>query len=177
MTKEKVLKIADFGQSVPIGSVEDGREGDCRYLAPELVDRPNGYQLTPAADVFSVGLLAFELLTQLELPSAGSEWHRLRDGTSRKLFSLSHSLLVVVAHQISVHGTARTYMSDISCSSELVGLVVSMLDPNPLSRPSADEVVAITSRAPRQFSYPDVLALLAACQVVAPGRQSSTSVY
>lgn len=56
------------------------QEGDAVYIAPELL------QALPSAhcDVFSLGLVLYELAAQLELPveapSGSDSWHRLRSG-------------------------------------------------------------------------------------------------
>lgn len=51
-------------------------EGDPKYLAPECL--LNVY--TPAADVFSLGMLMLEIATDLYLPPSGPQWHHLRNG-------------------------------------------------------------------------------------------------
>ena len=163
VTKDGVCKLGDFGLAVTADSLEDGREGDCRYLAPELVDRSADFTLQPSADMFSVGMLAFELVTQLEVPSAGSEWHRLRDGHSRKFQSLSlrYSLSLFTECQSLFFSfvPARQYMMGVG-SEELVNLIVSLLSPNPRDRPSAAEVTSLAARMPHQYSHPDVKSLL-----------------
>jgi serine/threonine protein kinase len=55
-------KLADFGISSIIGSVEDGTRttGTAAYLSPEQVD---GQDPTPASDVYSLGLVLLEAVT------------------------------------------------------------------------------------------------------------------
>lgn len=50
-------------------------EGDPKYLAKEILER----RFTKAADVFSLGTTILELACDLDLPSNGELWHRLRD--------------------------------------------------------------------------------------------------
>eukprot|EP00762_Andalucia_godoyi_P000909 ANDGO_03901.mRNA.1 putative protein kinase DDB_G0291842 len=50
-------------------------EGDNRYMAPELLRDV----ITPAADIFSLGMSLLELATNVELPSHGALWHKFRD--------------------------------------------------------------------------------------------------
>lgn len=74
-------KIADLGlAAAAIGSgCDDISEGDCRYLAKEVLrgDLSN----LPKADVFSLGLVCYELATNPKaLPCNGEEWHALRNG-------------------------------------------------------------------------------------------------
>lgn len=76
-----VYKLADLGLAAAAlgSSCDDISEGDCRYLAREVM-RGNLAQL-PKADVFSLGLLAYELATNPRpLPCNGAEWQELRDG-------------------------------------------------------------------------------------------------
>jgi serine/threonine protein kinase len=75
-------KIADLGLAASAGEGEDCddiSEGDCRYLAKEMLrgDMAN----LPRADVFSLGLVCYELaINPKALPCNGEEWHRLREG-------------------------------------------------------------------------------------------------
>lgn len=74
-------KIADLGLAVAaLGSgCDDVSEGDCRYLAREVL-RGDLSDL-PKADVFSLGLVCYELaINPKTLPCNGEEWHRLREG-------------------------------------------------------------------------------------------------
>ena len=64
LTEEGLLKIGDFGVTVHQGCFEDGNEGDSVYLALEVLDGEIG----PAADIFSLGIMLFELAAQVDLP-------------------------------------------------------------------------------------------------------------
>jgi len=70
-----VLKVGDFGNSVRVGGFDD-EDGDPIYLAPEVLQ---GIAI-PASDVFSLGLIFFEMATRHELPNGGEQWHWLRSG-------------------------------------------------------------------------------------------------
>ena len=54
----------------------DCQEGDSKYLAPEVLQGNFG----KPADMFSLGITAFELACDVELPSRGEGWHLLRSG-------------------------------------------------------------------------------------------------
>ncbi|MET8351172.1 serine/threonine-protein kinase [Micromonospora sp. NPDC005206] len=58
------VKVVDFGISAPVGESEKGPDGTLlgtpAYLAPERLD--NG-QVSPATDVYAVGLLLYRMLT------------------------------------------------------------------------------------------------------------------
>lgn len=58
-------------------------EGDCRYLARELLSR-NVLNYLPdlkKSDIFSLGITAFELITLGSLEKNGPDWRSLRDGS------------------------------------------------------------------------------------------------
>ncbi|KAA1086479.1 hypothetical protein PGTUg99_021227 [Puccinia graminis f. sp. tritici] len=87
------------------------REGDREYIAPEILSGRYGEE----ADVFSVGLIALEIATNVVLPDNGDEWRSLRSSD----FS-------------------RTDLSHLS--SELVLLIKRMMDKCPDRRITADEL-------------------------------------
>ncbi len=80
------LKLGDFGQAQLKSGWRDGGEGDATYMAPELFQNAEDASPTFAADVFSLGLLLFELATGLVLPKDGPLWHQLREGGAKQLF-------------------------------------------------------------------------------------------
>lgn len=57
-------------------NIKDATEGDCRYIAPEVLQS----QFSKAADIFSLGITILELACKLELPRNGYLWHVLRSG-------------------------------------------------------------------------------------------------
>lgn len=77
LTAEGLLRIGDFGVTVGAdGSdgFEDGNEGDSVYLAQEVLEG----RISPAADIFGLGIMAFELAARVELPQNGDMWQALR---------------------------------------------------------------------------------------------------
>ncbi|KAJ3063268.1 hypothetical protein HDU98_000893 [Podochytrium sp. JEL0797] len=113
-----VLKVGDFGCAsflpVPEGFE---KEGDRRYMAPEILVGRYG----PECDVFSLGLIIFELATTLPLPDNGSQWQSLR----RHDFSQYHGHLNRV-------------------SPPLVELIQGMLHPVPERRIGVERVLEHT---------------------------------
>ena len=82
-----VLKIGDFGNAVEIGEDRDGSEGDTRYMPAELLE--SSFK-EPSADVFSLGLTAYELCLPPDhagLPLEGEAWHDLREERAAPLQS------------------------------------------------------------------------------------------
>jgi serine/threonine protein kinase len=116
-----VYKLGDFGQARLKGHWQDGSEGDSQYIAPELFDQD--IEPTAAADIFSMGLLMFELSTNLKLPKAGTLWHQLRAGPGSPELKKCVAKLDPVLRQ----------------------LIVQCLDPKPSARPSARRVAEIAS--------------------------------
>lgn len=118
-------KIADLGlAAAAIGSgCDDISEGDCRYLAKEVLR--GDLSVLPKADVFSLGLLCYELATNPKaLPCNGEEWHSLRNG------SLQFWLLPAL-------------------TAPLQDLLVRMVHLSPAARPPCQEIMRHESIAPR----------------------------
>ncbi|MEM7577554.1 MAG: protein kinase [Planctomycetota bacterium] len=59
LPKHGGLKLADFGLAALIGDQESLSLGTVRYMAPELL---RGDPATPASDLYSLGMIAYELL-------------------------------------------------------------------------------------------------------------------
>lgn len=74
---EGQLKIGDFGMTTqwPAARGVEG-EGDRRYIAPEILQG----RLDKPADVFSLGLIMFEIASNVWLPDNGPHWIALREG-------------------------------------------------------------------------------------------------
>lgn len=111
-------KLGDFGLALHL---EDGQaapeaieEGDCRYMARELLDWGPVKDLAKC-DVFSLGVTAYELATNTSVPANGPLWQSMRDGS----FTLP-------AH----------------VSSEMTLVLRALLNPEPTDRPSAEECLA-----------------------------------
>jgi serine/threonine protein kinase len=112
-----VLKIGDFGQSCSVSEgpqIKDGTEGDCSYMAPELLN--DKAEHTGAVDVFSTGLLLFEVASRQQLPQMGPVWHAFRNGG------------------------AASYLEG-HVPSEVQDIILAMLHPNPRNRPTAQQLI------------------------------------
>jgi hypothetical protein len=115
VTYEVTMKLGDFGQAMLRKDWRDSVEGDSQYMAPELLKLE--IQATPAADIFSLGLLTFELATDTMLPNSGEIWHDLRNGRAKQHFKQK-------------------------ITGSLSNLLLKMLDPLPDNRPTAAQVIA-----------------------------------
>lgn len=112
-----VMKIGDFGQARRLEELidADGIEGDCVYMAPELLDTSGRHLVSTAADIFSLGLCLLELATSVELPTSGPVWHDLREG--------------------------RYHRHLQGCSSVVASVIGAMLNPDPAQRPTAQQIL------------------------------------
>ncbi|XP_005224691.1 membrane-associated tyrosine- and threonine-specific cdc2-inhibitory kinase [Bos indicus] len=119
-------KLGDFGLLVELGAsgTSEAQEGDPRYMAPELLQGSYG----TAADVFSLGLTILEVACNMELPRGGEGWQRLRQGYLPPEFTAG-------------------------LSSELRSVLVTMLEPDPKLRATAEALLALpVLRQPRPWS-------------------------
>ena len=77
------FKLADLGLGrVTTNLLNEIPEGDCRYLASEVLDDVSERcvpDLTKA-DIFSLGATVFEIMRRRSLPKNGQEWHDIRNG-------------------------------------------------------------------------------------------------
>ena len=72
-----VYKIGDLGHVSPFDE-RNYEEGDCRYTAKELIQSNQPVKDLRPADVFSLGLSAFEAATLVELHNNGDQWQLIR---------------------------------------------------------------------------------------------------
>jgi serine/threonine protein kinase len=76
-------KIGDLGHVAPIYGDHIPEEGDCRYMAPELLADDVNRENLPKADIFSLGLTLYEAASLQELPKNSLEdpmYERLKGG-------------------------------------------------------------------------------------------------
>lgn len=115
-----IIKVLDFGIAELTGDDYDsrnivptiGRPGTPRYMSPEQSD---GTELTPASDVYSLGIILYEMLT----------------GTTP--FSGASPSSVAAMHASELPRSPREFVSTIPL--ELEALVLHALEKNPELRP------------------------------------------
>ncbi|PLN77450.1 protein kinase-like protein [Aspergillus taichungensis] len=116
ITFEGVLKIADFGMATrwPAEEGIEG-EGDREYIGPEILmgrfDKP--------ADIFSLGLIIFEIAGNVELPDNGLSWQKLRNGDMSDVPSLTWSSEPGVLRDISGAPISEEPSFEELCASDL----------------------------------------------------------
>jgi serine/threonine protein kinase len=78
------FKLGDLGlcRIAQVSHGEEVTEGDSKYLAKEILSTLDGTELPDLtkADIFSLGMTLYELVTMQELPNTGELWHQLRQG-------------------------------------------------------------------------------------------------
>ncbi len=122
MLKGKTAKLIDFGMTVPIGSkVIKGRVGTPSYMAPETI---KNREYTPAGDIYSFGMVMYELVTGTKPFAAESKEQRMTKALNLK--------------PVSPSGLGKT------CSRGLERLIMGCISKNPYQRPeNAHEIVQL----------------------------------
>eukprot|EP00727_Mastigamoeba_balamuthi_P014373 m51a1_g9560 putative membrane-associated tyrosine- and threonine-specific cdc2-inhibitory kinase (376) ;mRNA; r:901771-903405 len=146
LTAQMEIKISDFGLSYSLHDTSRSViEGDSRYMAPETLKSASGWG--KPADIFSVGVILYELSTNFKIPSNGEAWRVLRSGNP-------------------------VFPPDFRYSDRLRSLILSMLNPDPSMRPTVDALMCDTlvqtaasplhkttmSRISRQLSFTEFAA-------------------
>lgn len=98
-SNEVCYKIGDLGL-VTHAVAKEVEEGDCRYLAPELLHEEIEKDLTKS-DIFSLGLSILEVLLGKQLPKNGNEWHELRSDELPMFPSISTELHDLIRQMIN----------------------------------------------------------------------------
>ncbi|TKY49958.1 Wee protein kinase [Spatholobus suberectus] len=110
--KNGVYKLGDFGCATLRDNSLPIEEGDARYMPQEIFNE--NYDHLDKVDIFSLGASMFELISRSRLPESGSQFFNLKEG---KL-----PLVPGVSVQFQT-------------------LLKVMMDPDPVKRPSATELV------------------------------------
>ncbi|CAH9133927.1 unnamed protein product [Cuscuta epithymum] len=110
--KNGVYKLGDFGCATLLDSSLPIEEGDARYMPQEILNE--NYDHLDKVDIFSLGASMYELIRGSSLPDGGLHFLNLREGKMPLL--PGHSL-------------------------QFQNLLKVMMDPNPIRRPSAKDLV------------------------------------
>ncbi|MCC7159887.1 MAG: protein kinase, partial [Ignavibacteria bacterium] len=113
-----IYKLTDLGHISQISSCTVDNDGDCRYLALEIIQKSNSTSLhLDKCDIYSLGLTLYACATNYIMPKEGNEWQQLRLNITQFL------------HRIS------------QCSKQFNELLLErMCNIDPTRRPSAYEV-------------------------------------
>ncbi|KAG2648361.1 hypothetical protein PVAP13_1NG033900, partial [Panicum virgatum] len=107
-----IYKLGDFGCATLINRSLAIEDGDSRYMPPEMLN--DKYEHLDKVDIFSLGATVYELIRGTPLPESGPHFTSLREGKI--------SLLP-------------------GCPMQFQSLIKSMMDPDPVRRPSAKDIL------------------------------------
>ncbi|XP_061968139.1 wee1-like protein kinase [Populus nigra] len=110
--KNGVYKLGDFGCATLLDQSLPVEEGDARYMPQEILNE--NYNYLDKVDIFSLGAAIYELIRGSTLPQSGYQFMNLREG----------KLPLLPGHSL-----------------QLQNLLKVMVDPDPIRRPSAKELV------------------------------------
>ncbi|GMQ00030.1 hypothetical protein CsSME_00047278 [Camellia sinensis var. sinensis] len=110
--KNGVYKLGDFGCATLLDSTLPIEEGDARYMPQEILN--DNYDHLDKVDIFSLGAAIYELIRGSALPESGHLSLNLREG----------KLPLLPSHSV-----------------QFQNLLKAMIDPDPVRRPSAKELV------------------------------------
>lgn len=116
------FKLSDFGTLTRFGNFEEGMEGAGPYVSPEALSYPNSYEVGPATDIFSFGVVLLEVITGKPAPRGGTPSYQL----------IRNGKLNIDSGYYACH-----------CSQPLKELIKLMLSPNPHLRPAAECLASI----------------------------------
>ena len=110
-----IYKLGDFGTLLPIGHFTADSEGAGPYVSPEALSFPNtDYEVGAPTDIFSLGLVMFELVTRKVAPRVFPGYQQIRSGSY-----------------------------DLSSIPEEFSFIPHMLSPNPNDRPTAAQLLEL----------------------------------
>ncbi|KAK3155957.1 hypothetical protein QOZ80_2AG0100940 [Eleusine coracana subsp. coracana] len=110
--KNGVYKLGDFGCATLIDRSLAIEDGDSRYMPPEMLN--DKYENLDKVDIFCLGAAIYELIRGTPLPDSGPHFTNIREGRIALL---------------------------PGCPMQFQSLIKSMMDPNPVRRPSAKEIL------------------------------------
>ncbi|KAJ6124821.1 hypothetical protein N7471_012138 [Penicillium samsonianum] len=116
VTFEGTLKIGDFGMATrwPAENGIEG-EGDREYIGPEILMG----QFDKPADIFSLGLIIFEIAGNVELPDNGVSWQKLRNGDMSDVPSLTWSSETSIFRDATGNPISEGSSFEDLCTSDL----------------------------------------------------------
>ena len=111
-------KIGDLGHVVHFDT-KSFDDGDCRYMSRELIDPKDHKNDLRKADVFALGLSAFESATLLDLPQNGVQWHKIRSDGLPKVKHLTDEINHLVNQMVKENPNQRPTSAEVAESDHL----------------------------------------------------------
>lgn len=115
-------KVSDFGLSRQVPQNLTEILPTWRWLPPEVIDPDNSRGYDERADIYSFGIVCWEIATNMEVP-----------------FGEFQDREKTVINKI-IHQNLRPTIPE-SCPEEFANLIKSCWDVNPVKRPSFDQIV------------------------------------
>ncbi|MED6106763.1 Mitosis inhibitor protein kinase wee1 [Stylosanthes scabra] len=110
--KNGVYKLGDFGCATRLDNSLPVEEGDARYMPREILNE--NYEHLDKVDIFSLGVSMYEFIRGLPSPESGCQFFNLKEG----------KLPLLPGHSL-----------------QFQNLLKAMMDPDPVKRPSARELI------------------------------------
>lgn len=182
ITFEGDVKIGDFGLARELTDCSPlDMEGDREYMAPEMLHG----EFSPSSDIFSLGLMMVESITNCYVPGNGEVWHRLRNDDLSFVPSLAWSVSCETNPERSSHYSTGTASDSVYNAADLFGShkrsellepPVFMADPDHPESLRALVEWMISSQSHRRPT-PDQLLSVGSLQWVAQRRKAPATVF
>lgn len=108
-----IYKIGDLGLATLGNGTLSVMEGDCRYMSPELLN--DDYRDLTKSDIFSLGIMIYEILSNKSLPKSGDEWIKIREGKinmSSTYFDLESIIRKMINNDYNKRPSASELLKD-----------------------------------------------------------------
>ena len=136
-----IPKLGDFGKSVLLEEniVKESTVDVLTQLAPEVaLNKRNYFEMTTSGDVWSMGIVIFQMLTGEECPIKPTKMGGSADGAM--LFSMDKFHNDPAMHDTQAR--ARALGLDTISDKDMAGLLVKIFHPDPNQRPTASQALA-----------------------------------
>ena len=121
----QTLQIGDFGSLCHMAAIPEDKAGDSCYEAPECKFPMNDW--SQRSDIYSFGLVVFEMIFDVEIPSGEPRYGERNGKTFHQLIRESEDTAIHLGMEVNP-----------SPPSSLLTLVRSMLSVDPSRRPTAE---------------------------------------